>query len=268
MVYKFSSYVLLLTVLVIIPLLLGCSESFVETEEFYEIYRAKAGSKLVVYNRNGDIDISKWDKDYIEVLALKTTRRGKSELEKVKIQVNVDSDVSIKTKFIRNNAKVSVDYKIKLPANVIVDYIDNSNGKIELEGTSGDSILTTSNGKIVIKNVNGYISATTSNGKINITGTTGIMKAETSNGSIKAEISNIMSDDVNIITSNGSIELYISPNLNANIEMKTLNGNISIHDIQMVVSESLSNHIKGRIGNGGSKIYIKTSNGDIDLYKL
>lgn len=267
MFYKFSIYVLLLAISVSVPSLVGCGKLSKETEEFYKTYKVKAGTKIEVYNKNGDIDIHKWDKNYVEVHALKSTRHGKDELEKVKIEVNTNGVMVIETKYIKKNAKVSVNYKIKLPANVIVDQIDNKNGKIEIEGTKGDALVTNSNGRIEIIDVDGYVSAKTSNGNINITGTTGIFKAETSNGNIKSEISNVKTD-VNITTSNGSIELFIRPNLNANIEAKTSNGKISVHDIQMVVSESSSNHLDGRIGDGGSKIYIKTLNGNIDLYKL
>lgn len=268
MVYEFSIPFLLSAILVSIHFF-GCDVAIGpgETEEFRKTFKVETGTKIELHNNNGNINISKWDNDHVEVYAAKKTRKGKSELEKVKIEISTNGDMIIKTRYIKKNAKVSVSYEIKIPAGVIVGHIDNSNGKIELEGTSGDAMVGTSNGEINIRNVDGYVSTETSNGKIDIVGTTGVLKARTSNGSINAEIPSIR-DNVNITTSNGNIKLYISPKLNANIEMRTSNGKVSIHDIQMVVSERSSTHMKGSIGNGGSELYVETSNGNIDIHRL
>jgi len=241
------------------------------TEEFQDTRQVAVGTKIKVFNTNGSIDISKWDKDSVEVFAVKKTRCDSSELDKVEIQVTMDpvnGGMTIKTVYIKKNARVTVNYEIKLPANVTVDSVDNTNGTILLDGVKGDAVVNTSNGQIDIENVDGWVSATTSNGAINITGTTGVLEAETSNGSIKVEIPNMRNEDVNIETTNGSIKAYISSNLNVNIEMRTSNGTISIHDIQIVVTESSSTLLKGTIGTGGPTIFIKTSNGNVDVYKL
>lgn len=255
--------------IILLSTLLGCGvpDGPEETEEFRKTFKVEAGTKIDIYNRNGAINVSKWDKDSIEIYAVKKTRRGRGELEKVKIEVNTDGDIVVKTRYIKKNAKVSVNYEVKIPQGVIVDHIDTANGRIELSGTKGDAIVTTSNGEIKVRDVDGYVTAETSNGKIDIVGGTGILKARTSNGSINAEISDVR-DDVNIKTSNGSIVLHISPDLDANIELRTSNGKISIHDVPMVTSAVSSTRVEGKIGDGGSRIYVRTSNGSIDLYKL
>ena len=264
----------------------GCAASFRYTKEFCKTYSVKPGITISVYNRNGDIDISKWDKDEIEVRALITSNRGKGELDKVEIEVSTDGDMEIRTKYLKKRARVSVDYEIKVPANVIVGRLESSNGRLDLVGTKGPSVLKTSNGRIdvedaegdidaetsngriEIENVSGYVNARTSNGRIKITGTAGISRIRTSNGRIKVEIPDIKGDEVEIKTSNGSVDVYISPDLNADIELDTSNGKISLHDIKLEVSELKKTYVKGKLGEGGVRISVDTSNGNIKLYKL
>ncbi len=285
MLYKRPSLLAMFVMLAIILASMGAA-GFKHTERFYETYTVKPGTNVNVYNRNGYIEISKWDKDEVEIVALKSTRRSKGELEKVKIEVTTNGDMDVKTKYLKKTAKVAVDYAIKVPANVIVNHIESSNGRIYLKGTKGPSTLRTSNGRveventdgdvdvetsngsISIENVGGYVNLKTSNGRINIIGTAGISKVRTSNGRINVEIPDIKGDEVGIKTSNGSIDVYISPNLNADIEMDTSNGKISLHDIELTVSEIKKTYLKGKLGEGGPKIFIDTSNGSIALHKL
>lgn len=267
MFYEFAVPVLASAILVSICLS-GCSISTGPEvrEEFHGTYEVGAGTKIEVYNKNGTVRMSQWGKDSVDVHAIKKTRRGEAELEKVRIEVSTAGEMVVETKYVKKDARVSVDYEIKIPASVLVGHVDNSNGSIEIEGTKGDATATTSNGKIIVRNVDGWISATTSNGKIQITGTTGILKAETSNGSIEAEISNVK-DHADITTSNGSIKLWIFPELNADVEMRTSNGKLAIHDLEVAISESSSKYVKGKIGNGGGRIDVGTSNGNVDLYR-
>jgi len=270
MVKKFLVPVLLGVVLVFIALS-GC-DLFMETEEFLETYQVAAGTKLKVYTFNGYIDISKWDKDSVEVYALKKTGRGRSELDNAQIEVTTNGDMVVKAEYtMPTSPDVRVNFEIKLPADVIVDTISTSNGKIMLEGITGDAVANSSNGNIDISNVDGYASATASNGDVDITGATGVVKARSFNGNIKVEIADLKNGGANITTSNGRIKAYLSTSLNANIEMSTSNGKVSIDsDIRsyLNITEESSKSVKATIGTGGSTIYIHTSNGKVNLYKL
>lgn len=285
MFYKHRNLFVMFVMVAVIPATLGAALSK-DVERFHETYTVEPGTNVNVYNINGNIEISKWDKDEVEVIAIKSTRAGKDELEKVKIEVKTNGDMEIRTIYLEKKAKVSVDYEIKVPDIVVVANVENSNGWIELKGTKGPSKLetsngrievedaegdidaNTSNGRIEIEDVSGYIAARTSNGRINITGTAGISRVRTSNGRINVEIHNIKGDEVEIKTSNGSIDVYISTELDADIEMDTSNGIVKLHDIELADSEVKKTYVEGRLGKGGIRICIDTSNGSINLYKL
>jgi DUF4097 and DUF4098 domain-containing protein YvlB len=255
------------------------------SENFQETYEVKPGTTLEVQNKNGSVEIARWDKPQVEVWAEKKADFLGGKLDKVKIEVTAGDVMSIKTVYLEENPRVSVTYIISVPKDVSVKSVESSNGAITLKGTQGDVTVETSNGRIEVEGVNGNVKAKTSNGKIEITSVQGsveartnngeiaitkvteIRSAETSNGRIRAEIQE-MRDDVELKTSNGAIELYLSPKLNIEIEMKTSNGKISTQGVNITSSESSDTKLNGKIGSGGKQLSVKTSNGSITVYKL
>jgi len=191
------------------------SSATAKTEQFHETYKTKPNTRLELHNRNGSVRIHRWNKAMVEVFAEKKAGWF-GNLDEVKIEVTLGDKLIIETKNLVKNPKVSVEYTVQVPADVIVNRVDTSNGAIKLQGTKGDVVVRTSNGKIFmedilgnveaktsngkieIKNVKGVVEAETSNGSINITGASGIVKAETSNGGIEAGISAIHAENTRI----------------------------------------------------------------------
>lgn len=254
--------------LLLVLLITGCIQFETETEEFSQTYEVPEETVLNVVNRNGKIEIVSWENNFVEVNATKSTNHGIEEFKKVEIDVQIGDEMNIETKYLTKNPKVAVNYDIKVPKDLQVKNIKTSNGKIVIDGTKGNPILKTSNGKIIVENVDGFVSAKTSNGRIEISNVPGILEAKTSNGKIIAEITQIVNEELNISTSNGSIELFIPSDLNINIEARTSNGKIILNDIEITTSETSSKYLKGKIGIGGKKLSVSTSNGSITLNKL
>ncbi|MDH4209883.1 MAG: DUF4097 family beta strand repeat-containing protein [candidate division WOR-3 bacterium] len=245
---------------------------FEKTEEFRETYEVPSGTKLQVHNANGDIKISQWGEDYVEVYAKKKTSHGEEELAKVDIEVVVDDMMKVRTKYLEKDARVSVKYDIKVPKDVVVQEIKTSNGEIEIKGTNGDTRLMTSNGEIYVTDVNGTVSVQTSNGEIEIKRTTAVLEANTSNGEVSVEIYNMPEDGTNISSSNGSIQVYISDELNAGLRAATSIGKVHIKDVELqsrfTATSQTSSVLVGEIGEGGRSINVSTSNGEIRFHRL
>jgi DUF4097 and DUF4098 domain-containing protein YvlB len=180
---------------------------------------------------------------------------------------------------------VTVNYTIKVPAAVMLHNIETTNGKIHVEncrgnlntGTTNGSIevynfignvdAESSNGKLTINNIDGKVNLGTSNGSIRVTGSPGLTKAHTSNGSIKVEMAKL-ENDLTLSSSNASIKLYLDKKIKADVEARTSNASIKVNGIN-VTTEKLSNHyLRGKIGKGGKKITLTTSNGSITLSEL
>lgn len=245
---------------------------FERTEEIRETHKVKPGTELTVVNVNGDIMLTAWDKDYVEVHAVKKTHHGDEELAKVQVEITVADKIEIRTKHLERNARVSVEYDIRVPDNVIVKHLLTSNGDIELGGTTGDTEAVTSNGNIELKKVVGTVQVRTSNGDIAIRDTRFVREATTSNGEVRAEIQNVPEGGAEIATSNGSVDLYINDQLNVDLNIATSMGRVTVKDLALksrfTARTETSTVLKGKLGEGGELIDTHTANGDIRLYKL
>jgi len=273
-----------------------------ETEEFLETYPVENNTSVTVNNKNGDITITVWDEDVIEVYGLKKTYWGEKELEKASVSVTTGIDFLVETTFSEKFVQVSVDLRIKVPTNITVSIIKTSSGDIELEGTMGEVTVTTSNGEISViehrgnvtvdssnddvylRDITGNVEAETSNGRIYMERISGevnaesdngdiiikdagsVKKASTCNGDVRVEFYNIPEKGSSIRSSNGDIKVYIPAGMNATLEMKTSNGEIDLHDLRVLTDDISEEHIEGDLGVGGPKLYIRSNNGDIDLY--
>ncbi len=144
-----------------------------------------------------------------------------------------------------------------------------SSGKIEISDCKGDVILETSRAGISVNTLKGCVlSAKTSNAPINIKAATTVEVVETSRSSVTVEIDNVPANGTTVMTSNGSVDLYLPRGMNAEIELKTSSGDIAFHLGGISISEELtSGYFKGTMGDGGNKIYVETSKGNINLLR-
>ncbi|MBT4483058.1 MAG: DUF4097 family beta strand repeat protein [Candidatus Latescibacteria bacterium] len=286
---------------ILIPFTFLLSEAFSDArEEFHRTYNVKSGTEVEFANRNGKVDIRSWDKDYVDVYALKRTKRNQDELDLVTIEVNNNGVLEIKTVFEKypekdtffkrlfgwrhqTSPEVTVDYTIKLPTTVLLSKALIRNGSIEIDGTRGDTIVRSRNGSIIINNVdqcieaearNGNISITsgtvigkvkTRNGNITINNGTGMENVQTRNGSIEVSLLDKRFGNTCFSTRNGSVVLYLSPDMNAGIELQTRDGKITTEGISLMLDKITKKHIVGTLGSGGNAISVKTRNGRISL---
>ena len=91
------------------------------------------------------------------------------------------------------------------------------------------------------------------------------MRAHSTNGSINVSMHKFSEDEMSFKTTNGSIKLYLPYNTDADIEARTTNGSIRC---ELPMSERYTKskrRLEGEINDGGSLIYMKTTNGSISV---
>ena len=256
----------LLLFLFFLPVLAGCSEEVI-TEEFYQAYQVKSGTILEIQNPNGEINVTGWEEDKVEISAVKMTTGGQPALDAVDIFIDIADWLVIKTVHPDGVEDVAVNYDIKVPEDVLVGVIECSNGNINVQGVNGNPAIYTNNGTVQVADVNGRVSARSINGDIIVTGVQELSDLRTSNGDIEADLP-ALHEDLNIITSNGSIALFVEPTLSVNLEASTSNGSINIGNLNMEISEQEQTSLVCLMNDGGYNINISTSNGSIDLEPL
>ena len=140
-------------------------------------------------------------------------------------------------------------------------YMSTSGGNIEVRNLNGKSDLKTSGGDIVVFNTKGNINAKTSGGNLTFEDVEGKIDGETSGGEINVRAKK--NEGVNLKTSGGNIRLKLPNDTKANLDASTSFGEVSC-SLQFS-GEIKKSKIDGKINNGGNKIILKTSGGDIKI---
>ena len=101
------------------------STSFAEksTEIFTSRYKIKKGNTINVYNFKGSIKLIGWNRDYVEIKAVKNAQGYRNDLEKIDILANSRNGLTIQTIDNTGNSKVIVNYTIRIPKSCIIGNI-------------------------------------------------------------------------------------------------------------------------------------------------
>jgi len=240
---------------------------FGATSEMDKSYDVKPGTELHIEVVNGDIEIMPSGNDKIEIHAVKKTKKEAKELDKVEIIITPGTEIEIKTKYLKENAEVSVDFTIKIPKNIVELDIENVNGDILVKGVACDASLETVNGEINIEKMKGTIEIELANGDINVKDTEHVTDIELANGTIMVELKSISDDGLDIKIANGTVKVYLAENLDVDIEAANAIGRISIEDLDIAM-KGIVNSLDTKIGDGGPLISVEAAVGDIHFYRL
>jgi hypothetical protein len=144
---------------------------------------------------------------------------------------------------------------LKLPKNMNISIDSGNLGSIKIEGFTGEVEASSNVGRIEMKNVTGPITANTSVGKIDI------------------DFDKVsQSSPITISTSVSEIDVSIPANTKANLEIRTGGTVYTNFDFKIPRKKGMKNvsgrkTISSKLNNGGVKIYIKSSMGNIYLRK-
>lgn len=275
-----------------------------EQEDFHYTYDFKPGSRLLLDNYNGAVEISGWDQPKIEIHGTKFANT-RDRLAQIKIDIARTSEsVNIRTvPPLERLGNSGARYQIRVPKQAILELIKSTNGSLRVSDIDGAANLRTTNGSVRAAGLQGALSASstngtvecidinggatvrTTNGRIKLESIRGSIEANTTNGSINAEMVASSPDRrTRLSTTNGSVDLRIPNDLKSDVRASTTNGSITVSlpgsaNFQVtartsgasvksefpVVGEISKKSIEGRVGSGGPLIDLTTSNGGISL---
>jgi len=241
---------------------------------------------------NGSIKLTASDTNEVKVHAVKTVRAKTDEAaEEFAKQVILHTEKSGDSiRFYKEQptgwkkVQVSVSYTVECPKDMSV-HLRSTNGKITVEGIAKKVDAKTTNGAIHLAGGSDSILLRTTNGSINVLDSRGSIDASTTNGKISADIQDLV-NKVDLSTTNGGINLEVKSG-NAPIEMTTTNGSATVtlpanysgdldagthsgrvsSDFAIPVKKASKKNLRGPIGEGGDKVYIRTTNGNINVNK-
>jgi len=226
--------------------------SFANTEQvFQETYTLKAGGQFLLDNVNGSVQVEGWDRDEVEVVAVKTSQNDSPDVDRVQINVEAHPfEVDVHTLYPDGEgAGVAVEYHIRVPKSVLLGNVHTVNGSLLVRGVEGGGEL---------RSVNGDVEVVQSSGRFN---------AKTTNGNVRLQLRGLADGaPMNLETVNGSVELGLPWDARADLNVRNMNGEL-YSDIPVTSTAAMpgSRAFHGRLGHGGSAISIRTVNGGIRL---
>lgn len=223
------------------------------SKEVTTTYPLKSDGSFDLSNVNGTVKIEAWDRDVVEVRAVKTTQDKESALDQVSIDVDAKPDaLSISTRYPQEGGvEVAVDYTIHVPRRAHLNHLSTVNGTLQVTESQGVGDLHTVNGNIEIYGGSGNVHAHTTNGNVYLEW----KRAADANGAV-AE------------TTNGSVLLAIPANTRANLEARCRNGSFSTELPFIMRGDDEPRVLRGRLGRGGVPIHLGTVNGAIRVVEL
>ena len=243
---------------------------------------------------DGSIQIKTWDKDQVlvEIEKRGPTEEALKSLEVVAeqtgnhIQVEVRRPSGGESFFGIGNFSRSAKIVATLPrkANVVASSGDGSiriervagrcelrtgDGSVRGSDIEGDVVAHTGDGSVTLQDVSGAVDLTTGDGGVSLSGALGGVRVETGDGSVtvRADQGSRMADDWTVRTGDGSVVLYLPSDFAAELDAHTSDGSVTSDlEVTTTVSGRIDKKtLKGRLGEGGRTLRIRTGDGSIRL---
>ncbi|MDR3746540.1 MAG: DUF4097 family beta strand repeat-containing protein [Acidobacteriota bacterium] len=221
------------------------------TQEFHRTVPLSANGEVSLSNINGNVEITGWDRNEVQIDAVKKAR-DQQRLDEARIEVEAGStSVRIKTEYPHhgtNNNPATVHYTLHVPQNARIDKIDLVNGSL------------------TVQKINGEIQASLTNGKARIDDLAGPVEISSVNGGIEANYASLNNvREIRLKSVNGSIQLGLPASPNADINASTVNGGLRTDFPLQVKGEFIGHHLSGTLGSGGTRIELENVNGSIRI---
>jgi DUF4097 and DUF4098 domain-containing protein YvlB len=209
----------------------------------------KRGGRLTLENTQGDIRISSWDEDAVELRA-EISSDSEEDLSLVPVEIDAkDDEIRITSTYpvYAPKLKVEVDYRLRVPREADLKLIKSVNGDIRISGVSGRACVETGNGEIQIKGFSGFLKGTSTNGKIEV------------------EVSRInVAGHVALENYNGDISFKLPRNAKAYWLVKTMNGHID-STVPFTIKDNFGPEVARYDEAEEPVIHIYSINGDIRI---
>ena len=149
----------------------------------------------------------------------------------------------------------------------------SGDGSIRLQRVEGQIRVNTGDGSVMAREIQGAVAVTTGDGPVEMTGRFDALRARTGDGPIGIDAlpGSAVSREWNITTGDGGVRLRLPSGLNADVDAHTGDGAITMTGIEVMTpqrspeSQARPHNVRGRIGQGGEMLTVRTGDGSIDV---
>jgi DUF4097 and DUF4098 domain-containing protein YvlB len=247
---------------------------YVERDEKHFAVSGKPDVALTTFD--GSIEIRPWDKADVQVVIEK---RGRDHDDVAAIEVKADQhgdriEISV-TEPKRDHGGFNLHFNnrsakliVSVPASADIT-AKSGDGSIDIERVAGHVQLRSGDGSIRGRMLGGDVEANTGDGSIRLDGKLTSVRVHTGDGSvtIHADPGSSPGADWDIVTGDGSVTLEVPDGFSAEVDAHTGDGGIHMRDLTLsnVTGNIGKNSLRGRLGDGGKALRVRTGDGSITL---
>jgi hypothetical protein len=267
-------------------------EGFISREE--KRFPADAVVDLHLYTFDGGVEVRAWDRPEVVV---EVEKRGQDQEAIAKIQILADrtgNRIQIEARHPGNRSFVigrftspSARFLVTVPrktnlvvrsgdGSILVERVSGrhelrtSDGSIRTLETTGELLAESGDGTIQLDEVSGRIEARTSDGSLRVTGMPASLRARSGDGSVVVRIRRgaVMTEDWLVTTEDGPVSVELPDGFDADIEADPGSDGRARSDLTLVnVSGGTRTErvLRGRLGQGGHRLLLRTGDGTIRL---
>jgi hypothetical protein len=221
-------------------------------ETFKQTYPLPPGGNFQLENVNGSVQVDGWDRDEVEVSAIKTSQSDQRDVELVKIEVcRTPGQIAVHTRYPKGEGvEVAVEYHVHVPFRVLLGNVETVNGSVIVRGVDGSGALRSVNGNVEVTN------------------STGRFSEKTTNGNVRLELRQLSDGGpMNLETVNGSVILGLPSTARADLKVLSMNGDVySELPVTSTAGSPGARAYQAKLGAGGGQISVRTINGGIRLF--
>ena len=246
---------------------------YVERDEKHFAVSGKPDVALATFD--GSIEVRPWDKADVQVVIEKRGRdrdavaaiEVKAEQHGDRIEITVTEPKRDHAGFIFHVSR-SARLIVSVPAASDVA-AKSGDGSIDIERVAGHVQLRSGDGSIRGRMLGGDVEANTGDGSIKLDGKLTSVRVHTGDGSvtIRADAGSSPGADWDITTGDGSVTLEVPDGFGAELDAHTGDGGIHVRDVMIsnVTGNIGKNTVRGRLGDGGKAVRVRTGDGSITL---
>ena len=259
---------------------------------------------IEVSNVQGRVDITAWDRNEVELVAVLESDKDELEFEATDRHVRIEVDRPDGRYGNTNNEESMLTLRVPKGARLIVDTVsadiavNGVRGEQELESVSGEVqtqafdapvSLASVSGEVVVTGHGGKAAVSTENvsGSVTASGLRGSYEGEVVSGSINAEVAaadrldvSSVSGDIEIRTGlteaarvnmesvSGGITMTLKPPINAEFDLESFSGDIDNcfgQKAQDTSKYTPGSELSFTQGSGGARVEIQTLSGEISI---
>ena len=271
-------------------------EGHIEREE--KRFAVTGPLELSLYTFDGSVEVRSWDRP--EVL-VEIEKRGEDPEAVSKIEVLAEQSgnrVQIEARrpggrstfvgigsFTSPSARIlaTVPRELQLvvrtgDGNIVAERLSGrlelrtSDGSIRTLETAGEMLLESGDGGLQVEEATGRVEARTDEGSVRVSGTPGALRVRSGDGTVVIRVRSgaVMIEDWMITTSDGSVSVELPDGFNAEIEAEPgsdsrVRSELTLTDLVGGTREQRT--LRGRLGEGGHRLLVRSGDGTVRLIK-